>query len=83
MVKVNSFKWRMGQWEVALDQITAEEFGGYIYDKESTTTQRWKMLRNTNAVAFGDPYSLPENVKGIVRSILTQPLIGVEGSIGM
>jgi hypothetical protein len=39
MVKVNSFKWRMGQWEVALDQITAEEFGGYIYDKESTTTQ--------------------------------------------
>ena len=83
VIKINSFKWRTGQWEVALDNITAEQFSGYIYDKTSTTTQRWHYPRGTNAVAFVDPHSLPNQVKGLVRIMLKQPLLEVKGHIGM
>ena len=83
MVKVNSFKWRTGQWEVALDKITAEEFGGYVYDKESVTTQRWHYPRDTNAIAFADPYSLPTQVKCLVRDMLNQPLLSIDSHVGM
>jgi hypothetical protein len=83
VVRINSFKWRTGQWEVVLDMVTAEKFEGYVYDKNSTTTQRWWFPRNTNSIAFTDPYSLPISVKRLVRQMLKQPLLSIEGYIGM